>query len=74
MRRQLILTMDEGETMAEYFDMVQELVHAMRACKDGIINQYVVEKILRTLTLRFDHVVVAIEETRDLEKLEIKEL
>ncbi|XP_047148704.1 uncharacterized protein LOC124820956, partial [Vigna umbellata] len=66
--------MDESEFVAEYFDKVQELVNAMRACKDGIIDQYVVDKILRSLTPRFDHVVVDIEETRDLETLEIEEL
>lgn len=46
----------------------------MRACKDGITDEYVVGKILRTLTPRFDHVVMAIEETYDLETLEIEEL
>ncbi|XP_052725941.1 uncharacterized protein LOC128194394 [Vigna angularis] len=66
--------MDEGEIVVEYFDKVQELVNSMRAYNDGISNQYVVDKILRTLTPRFDHVVVTIEETRDLEKLEIEEL
>lgn len=30
--------------------------------------------ILRTLPPRFDHVIVAIEETRDLETMEIKEI
>ncbi|XP_047181724.1 uncharacterized protein LOC124848127 [Vigna umbellata] len=46
----------------------------MRAWKNGITDQYVVDKILRTLTPRFDHVVMVIEETRDLETLEIEEL
>jgi len=46
----------------------------MRACKDSITDQQVVDKILRTLPPRFDHVVVAIEETRDLEKMEIEDL
>ncbi|XP_052726152.1 uncharacterized protein LOC128194644 [Vigna angularis] len=66
--------MDEGETVAEYFDKVQELVNKMRACKDAISDEYIVEKILRTLTPRFDHVVVAIEEARNLESMEIEEL
>jgi len=46
----------------------------MRVYKDSITNQQVVDKILRTLPLRFDHVVVAIEEMKDLDVMEIKEL
>ncbi|XP_017431733.1 uncharacterized protein LOC108339095 [Vigna angularis] len=75
LRRQFeILIMDEDETVAEYFDKVQELVNKLRACKDAISDVYIVDKILRTLTPRFDHVVVAIEEARNLETMEIKEL
>ncbi|KHN32585.1 hypothetical protein glysoja_045528, partial [Glycine soja] len=35
----------------------------------GIIN-----KVLRTLTLRFDHIVVAIEQGQNLEEMKIEEL
>ncbi|XP_017418247.1 uncharacterized protein LOC108328873 [Vigna angularis] len=75
LRRQFeILVMDESETVAEYFDKVQELVNKMRVCKDGISDEYIVDKILRTLSSRFDNVVVAIEETRRKETMEIEEL
>lgn len=46
----------------------------MRGYKDIITDQQIVDKILRTLPPRFDHVVVAIEETRDLEAMEIEDL
>ncbi|XP_047179813.1 uncharacterized protein LOC124846575 [Vigna umbellata] len=69
-----ILVMDESETVAEYFDKVQELVNKMRVCKDGISDEYIGDKILRTLSSRFDNVVVAIEETRRKETMEIEEL
>ncbi|XP_052728229.1 uncharacterized protein LOC128195196 [Vigna angularis] len=39
--------MDESETVAEYFDKVQELVNAMRACKDDITNQLVAKGFLQ---------------------------
>jgi len=68
------MTMEESDTVVEYFDKVQEHVNAMRACKDKVSNQYVADKILQTLPPRFDHVVVAIEETRDLETMELEEL
>ena len=60
-----LLTMEENETIAKYFDKIQELVNAMRACKDSITDQSMVDKILRTLPQRFDHLVVTIEETCD---------
>lgn len=44
------------------------------ACRDTITDQQIVDKILRTLPQRFDHVVVAIEETKDLEEMEVKDL
>jgi len=66
--------MDESETVIDYFDKIQEHVNAMWACKSTISDQSIVDKILRTLPPRFDHVVVAIEETRDLEIMEIDEL
>ena len=46
----------------------------MRSCNDKIPDELVVDKILRTLPPRFDHVVVAIEESRNLDGMEIEEL
>lgn len=68
------MTMDDNETVVNYFDKIQEHVNAMWACKDAILYQIVVDKILKTLPPKFDHVVVAIEETRDLEAMEIENL
>jgi len=34
----------------------------------------IVEKVLRTLTPRFNHIVVAIEESKDLESMIVEEL
>jgi len=66
--------MDENETIVDYFDKMQEHANSIWACKDSIIYQQVVEKILRTLLQRFDHDAVAIEETKDLEQMEIEAL
>jgi len=41
---------------------------------ENIDNVHVMEKILRSLDLKFDHVVVAIEESKNLEDLIIEEL
>jgi len=75
LRRQYeLLSMTEKENVAEYFDRLQVITNAMRACDENIEDNIIVEKVLRTLTPRFDHVVVAIEESRDLDVMTIEEL
>jgi len=73
-RKYELLTMEDKESVADYFDRIQELVNAMRACKEIISYQQVVDKILRTFPPRFHHVVVAIEESKDLDIMQIEEL
>lgn len=75
LRRQFkTLIMEEKENVTEYFDRVQELVNKMRACGDKVIEDYVVDKILRTLTPRFDYVAAAIEEGRRKKVIDLEEL
>jgi len=75
LRRQFeCLAMEDNDIMADYFDRVQEHVNAMRACRDTITDQYVADKILRSLPPRYDHIMVAIEETRDMETMGLEEL
>ena len=50
LRRQYeLLCMEEKESIADYFERIQELVNAMKSCKDNISDEQVVDKILRTL-------------------------
>ena len=75
LRRQYeLLCMEEKELIANYFDRIQELVNAMRSCKDKISDEQVVDKILRTLPPRLDRVAIVIEESRNLDIMEIEEL
>ncbi|XP_017416852.1 uncharacterized protein LOC108327679 [Vigna angularis] len=46
----------------------------MRACDKVLKDKKIVEKILRTLTPQYDHIVVAIEESKDLETMKVEEL
>jgi len=66
--------MDENKIIAYYFDKIQEHVNAMTTCRDTIIDQQVVDKILISLSQRFDHVVVAIEDTKDLKEMVLETL
>jgi len=66
--------MEENKIVAEYFDKIQELVNAMKSCGDKVTEQLVVNKALRSLRPKFDHMVITIEETKNLDELEIEEL
>lgn len=75
MRRQYeLLQMEEQESIAEYFTRIRSLTNQMKTYGESMPDQGIVEKVLRTLTPKFDHVVVAIEESKDTETLKIDEL
>jgi len=44
----------------------------MRACDEAMADSKIAEKVLETLTLSFDHIVVAIEESKDLESITVE--
>ncbi|XP_047158680.1 uncharacterized protein LOC124829252 [Vigna umbellata] len=66
--------MGEQETIEGYISRIQVIVNVMRACDKIVKDKKIVHKILRTLTPQYDHIVVAIEESRDLEKMKVEEL
>jgi hypothetical protein len=66
--------MEEKETVSDFFTIVSKLVNAMKSCGETVSNQSIVEKILRFLSPRFDHIVVATEESKDLASMKIDEL
>lgn len=66
--------MSDQESIVDYFNQVQMLVNSMKACKEEMIDQQVVDKVLRTLTPQFNHVAVAIEESKDLDSMKVEEL
>lgn len=46
----------------------------MKICGETLSDKSVMEKILRTLPFQFDHLVITIEETKDLNEVKIEEL
>ena len=75
-RRQFELAgMEDSEKVADYFNRLQLLVNQIKSCGEAITDISVVEKVLRTLSDKFDNMVTTIEECgRDLKTLSIKEL
>ncbi|CAL1375693.1 unnamed protein product [Linum trigynum] len=69
-----LLEMKEGETISEYFGRVMVIANTMRNCGEDMSYGKVVEKILRTLTERFNYVVCSIEESKDIDSLTVDAL
>ena len=46
----------------------------MKGCGKKVKDKSIVEKILRPLNPRFDHIVVTIEEKKKIEEMKVKEL
>ncbi|XP_050908772.1 uncharacterized protein LOC127122490 [Lathyrus oleraceus] len=66
--------MEDKETINDYITRITQLVNQIKSCGETILEQNVVSKVLRSLTSRFDNIVVAIEESKDLTTLSKDEL
>lgn len=66
--------MESTEKILDYFTRVLSLTNMMKGCGETISDKMIVEKIMRTLTPRFDYIVVAIEESKDMETMLVEEI
>lgn len=58
--------MKSGESIADFLARTMAIVVQMRAYGKNIVDQTIVEKLLRSLVPKFDCIVAAIEESKDL--------
>lgn len=68
------LQMKGGESVQDFLTRVSTIVNQMRAYGEEVADKTVVAKVLRSLTPKFDHVVTAIEESKDLSIFSFDEL
>ncbi|KAK2970868.1 hypothetical protein RJ640_022310 [Escallonia rubra] len=68
------LYMKSGESIADFLSRAMAIVSQMRSYGEKISDETVVAKVLRSLTPKFDHVVAAIEESKDLSIFSFDEL
>ena len=66
--------MKESKDIATYFLRIDEVVNTMRGPREKVKNVNVVQKVLRSLPIRFDSKIFALEERTDIATLEIDEL
>ncbi|KAG6470938.1 hypothetical protein ZIOFF_072026 [Zingiber officinale] len=68
------LSMKENESVKDFSSRVAEIVNQIKGCGDTISEKKVVERILRSLPQKFEHIVAVIEETKDKSQLSRYEL
>lgn len=66
--------MKELEDAKDYYFRLIEIVNQMHAYGEKVANQRIGQKVLISLSEKYDHIVAAIEESRDLQTLTITEL
>ena len=66
--------MKEGESVDEYFARTLTIANKMKIHGESMKQVVIIEKILRSMTSRFDYVVCSVEESNDLDTLTIDEL
>ena len=65
------LHMNESETASNYVTRVLKVVNEMKRYGETVNDSQVVEKILRSLDEKFNFIVVAIEESKDLSMMTV---
>lgn len=70
-----LLKMNEGKSVADYFTRLLTVTNYMKTNGEQLTTLMIVEiKAMRTLTPRFDDILVAIEQAKDLEEMQVQEL
>nr|GEV37958.1 hypothetical protein [Tanacetum cinerariifolium] len=68
------MKMKDTEDVSDYITRVQAVVNQLKRNDETLTDSRVVDKILRSLTEKFEHVVCAIEESNNLEDMTIDDL
>ena len=63
-----------GESIFDYFSRMMSTVNQLKKNGEEITNVRVMEKILRFLDAKFDFIVVAIKESKELKEMTIEQL
>lgn len=68
------LQMEENESVVDFFTKVTRLVNKIKMYGEVMTSRLIVAKFLRSLLSKFDHMVVSIEESKDMLIMKKEEL
>ncbi|RDY01786.1 hypothetical protein CR513_14843, partial [Mucuna pruriens] len=68
------LRMMESESISDFGNRMMTVVNQKKRCRENMENICVVEKILCSLTIKFDFMIYVIEESKDLETMTVDQL
>ncbi|RDX68751.1 hypothetical protein CR513_52220, partial [Mucuna pruriens] len=63
-----------GESINDYFAQTLTIANKMRMFGEKMSDLSIIEKILRSMTVRYDYVVCSIEESHNLDSMTVDEL
>ena len=66
--------MQEAESVSDYCVRVKDVVNKMATLGENVSTEVLIKKVLRSLTHRWNHVAIIMEESKDLTKLQFDEL
>nr|KYP60818.1 Retrovirus-related Pol polyprotein from transposon TNT 1-94 [Cajanus cajan] len=69
-----ILEMQNGECVNDYISRVMIIANDMRGAGEAMEDGHIVEKILRTLSDKYNYIVCSIEESKDINEMMVDEL
>ncbi|KAH7538065.1 hypothetical protein FEM48_Zijuj03G0159600 [Ziziphus jujuba var. spinosa] len=68
------LAMTDNETIQEFFSRAFAIINQIRSYEDTVAEQKIVGKIFRCLPAKLEHIVAAIEESKDLKTYSLDKL
>ncbi|XP_020266262.1 uncharacterized protein LOC109841727 [Asparagus officinalis] len=74
LRGEFALQMKEGELVSDYFSRVLTVTNNLKRNGEKLDEVRIMEKVLRSLDPKFEHIVTVIEETKDLEAMTMEQL
>lgn len=66
------LQMKDDKTIVEFFSKMVALTNQMKSCGEKTSKLKKLEKVLKAHPVKFDHIVVAIEESKDLSEMKLE--